>query len=120
MSASAESRQSDDDARGAVRRSAGPQMPAGALCRTSTAVLEPPHAGCDPGPAWPRFVGTRAVLADDALAAKSAGMGEDRGPVVLKVLVELDPGHTAEQQLPQLVLAPLERERSQVDAIEFQ
>jgi|SRR5215472_4267471 len=47
-------------------------------------------------------------------------MGEDRGPVVLKVLVELDPGHAAEQQYPQLVLAPLEGEWSQIDAVEFQ
>jgi hypothetical protein len=57
-------------------------------------------------------------LTDDALATKPAGMGEDRGPVVLKVLVEPDPGHAAKQQLPQLVLAPLERERSQIDAVE--
>src|SRR5215472_9867847 len=37
----------------------------------------------------PDFVGTRPILADDALAAKLAGVGEDSGPVALQMLAEL-------------------------------
>ena len=47
-------------------------------------------------------------------------MGEDGGPVVLEMLAELDAARAAEQQYPQLFLAPLEREWSQIDAVEFQ
>src|SRR5215469_10106377 len=36
------------------------------------------------------------------------------------MLAELDAARAAEQQYPQLVLAPLEREWSQIDAVEFQ
>jgi hypothetical protein len=59
-----------------------------ALDWESAAIFEPADTcrlrvfDLDPGLAWPRSVGTGAILADDALAAKPAGMGEDRGSVV--------------------------------------
>jgi hypothetical protein len=60
-------------------------------------ILEPSDAwrrrvlDLEPRLAGSRTVGMIAMLADDALGAEPAGVGEDRRPIALKVLAVLDP-----------------------------
>ena len=59
-------------------------------------------------------------LADDALAAKFAGVLEDLHSVAVKVLAQVQTGADIAHDLRQLVLADLDRHGPQVFAVELQ